>query len=132
MESRIKNVLHFKKHTLWFILVGFAVVITLFFVAYLNTQRTSKLDGKEISLTLDDLKMIAEKGDSVSWEDFAPYDGQEIGSGLYIMSYQMESPYSVLVGGVPGKKPMYINLYNNKTQRYIDIRQENIEEFTKE
>lgn len=132
MKSRIKNVLHFKKRTLWFLFVGLAVVITSYFVVSINIQRTSKSDNKEIFLTLDDLKLIAKKGDSVSFEDFVPYDGQEIGSGLYIMSYQMESPYSVLVGGVPGKKPMYVNLYDNKTQKHIDIRQENIEEFIQE
>lgn len=132
MKSKSKIVLYFKKRTLWFLLIGLVVVITSCFVASLNIQRTSKSDEKESSLTLDDLKLIAKKGDSVSFEDFLPYDGQDIGSGLYIMSYQMESPYSVLVGGVPEEKPMYVELYDNKTQKHIDIRQENIEEFIHE
>lgn len=132
MKSKSKIVLYFKKRTSWFLLVGLVVVITSCFVVSLNIQRTSKSDEKESSLTLDDLKLIAKKGDSVSFEDFLPYDGQDIGSGLYIMSYQMESPYSVLVGGVPGEKPMYVELYDNKTQKHIDIRQENIEEFIHE
>lgn len=132
MKSKSKIVLYFKKRTSWFLLVGLVVVITSCFVVSLNIQRTSKSDEKESSLTLDDLKLIAKKGDSVSFEDFSPYDGQDIGSGLYIMSYQMESPYSVLVGGVPGEKPMYVELYDNKTQKHIDIRQENIEEFIHE
>ena len=132
MKSKSKIVLYFKKRTSWFLLVGLVVVITSCFVVSLNIQRTSKSDEKESSLTLDDLKLIAKKGDSVSFEDFSPYDGQDIGSGLYIMSYQMESPYSVLVGGVPGEKPMYVELYDNKTQKHIDIRQENIEELIHE
>jgi beta-lactamase regulating signal transducer with metallopeptidase domain len=87
------------------------------------------LFGNEKFLTLDELKLIAKKGDAVSWDDFAPYHGQSLGSGLYIRSYPMEPPYYVNVGGVPGELPMYIHLGSTETEQYIDIRQESIEEF---
>lgn len=87
------------------------------------------LFGNERLLTLEELKVIAKKGEDISWEDFEPYHGKDIGSGLYIMYYPLEQPYSVIVGGVPNKKPMYINLSSNKTKQYIDIRQESIDEF---
>lgn len=132
MKSRIKNVLHYNR-SLWVILAVLAVVVAFIAAFAFTPQQTSKKwIGKENTLTLDELKVIAKKGEAISWEDFAPYDGQDIGSGLYIMNYPMESPYSVLVGGVPGKKPMYVNLNNTETERYIDIRQENIDEFIQE
>ncbi|SNS47639.1 Signal transducer regulating beta-lactamase production, contains metallopeptidase domain [Anaerovirgula multivorans] len=87
------------------------------------------LFGNENFLTLDELKLIAQKGDAISWDDFAPYDGRDVGSGLYIMHYPMEQPYYVRVGGVPGEPPMYIRLCSTETEQYIDIRQESIDEF---
>ncbi len=133
MKSKIKNTLHYKSTTRWGLLVVLAVVVICFMAFASNQQKISKKwNDKENSLTLDELKMLAKKGDAISWEDFAPYYGQDIGSGLYIMNYPLESPYSVLVGGVPGKSPMYVHLNNTKTELYIDIRQEDIDEFIHE
>lgn len=87
------------------------------------------LFGNENFLTLDELKLIAQKGDAISWDDFASYHGQDVGSGLYIMRYPMEPPYYVTVGGVPGEPPMYVRLCSTETQQYIDIRQESIDDF---
>ncbi|RCX07067.1 BlaR1 peptidase M56, partial [Anaerobacterium chartisolvens] len=87
------------------------------------------LFGNENFLTLDELKLIAQKGDAISWDDFASYHGQDVGSGLYIMRYPMEPPYYVMVGGVPGEPPMYVRLYSTETEQYIDIRQESIDDF---
>lgn len=87
------------------------------------------LFGYKESLTLDALKQIAEKGEAISWDDFAPYQGQDIGFGLYVMRYPMEQPYYVNVGGVPGETPMYVRLCSSMTEQYIDIRQESIDEF---
>jgi len=87
------------------------------------------LFGTENFLTLDELKLIAQKGDAISWDDFATYHGRDVGSGLYIMHYSMEPPYYVTVGGVPGEPPMYVRLCSTETEQYIDIRQESIDEF---
>lgn len=87
------------------------------------------LFGNENFLTLNELKLIAQKGDAISWDDFAPYNGQDIGFGLYIMHYPMEPPYFVRVGGVPGEPPMYVHLGSTETEQYIDIRKESIDEF---
>ncbi|WP_165835576.1 M56 family metallopeptidase [Ruminiclostridium sufflavum] len=89
------------------------------------------LFGNERFLTLDELKLIAKKGDAVSWDDFALYYGQDIGFGLYIMHYSMEEPYYVRVGGVPGESPMYARLYSAETEKSIDILQESIDDFVK-
>ncbi|BCJ94883.1 hypothetical protein acsn021_24520 [Anaerocolumna cellulosilytica] len=87
------------------------------------------LFGNEKLLTMDELKLIASKGDAISWDDFAPYNGQDIGFGLYIMHYPMEPPYYVRVGGVPGESPIYVYLGSTETGQDIDIRQESIDEF---
>lgn len=85
--------------------------------------------GDKPLLTIDELKTIAQKGDAISWEDFAAYDGRDVGFGLYIMLYPMEEPYYVTVGGVPEKTPIYIRLCSTKTEHYIDIREESIDDF---
>lgn len=80
-------------------------------------------------LTLNELKTIAQKGELISWEDFAPFDGRDVGFGLYIMNYPMTEPYYLRVGGVPDETPMYIRLHSVDTEEYIDIRHERIDDF---
>lgn len=80
-------------------------------------------------LTIDELKTIAQKGDAISWEDFSAYEARAIGSGLYIMLYPMAEPYYVTVGGIPQETPMYVRLCSTKTEQYIDIREESIDQF---
>ncbi|MCI8402099.1 MAG: hypothetical protein HFI38_08470 [Lachnospiraceae bacterium] len=81
-------------------------------------------------LTLDDVVMLSQKGDSLTWSDFGRYQGQDIGSGLYIMRYEIDELFEVLIGGVPGETPMYIYLkVNNEADDRIDIRTENVSTF---
>ena len=81
-------------------------------------------------LTLDDVVLLAQKGDALTWSDFEPYQGQEIGSGLYIMRYRINELFEVWVGGVPDETPMYIYLrVNNKADDRIDIRTEDVPAF---
>ena len=88
--------------------------------------------GKSIKLTLKIVKKLSKKGDKLSWKDFETYDGKEIGSGLYIMLYPIDNKYELLVGGgSPEEDPMYINLANKDTKKYIDIRHDAIDKFLK-
>lgn len=80
-------------------------------------------------LTLEELKTIAQKGELISWEDFAAFDGRDVGSGLYIMIYPMAEPFYVRVGGVPDELPMYVQLCSAYTEQYIDITKESIDDF---
>ena len=74
-------------------------------------------------LTLDDVVMLSQKGDALSWSDFEQYQGREVGSGLYIMRYEIDELFDVLVGGVPDETPMYIELrVHNEAEDHIDIR----------
>ena len=81
-------------------------------------------------LTLDDVVMLAQKGDALTWSDFERYYGRDIGSGLYIMRYEIDELFDVLVGGVPDETPMYIYLrVNNEAGDRIDIRTEDVSTF---
>lgn len=81
-------------------------------------------------LTLDDVVMLSQKGDALTWSDFERYQGQVIGSGLYIMRYEIDELFEVWVGGVPDETPWYIYLRaNNEADDRIDIRTENVSAF---
>ena len=78
-------------------------------------------------LTLDDAVMLSQKGDALTWSDFEQYQGQEIGSGLYIMRYEIDELFDVLVGGVPNETPMYIRLRNQDINAWVDLREDSVE-----
>ena len=90
-----------------------------------------KDDGVEgRKLTLDDVVMLSQKGDTLSWSDFERYQGWDVGSGLYIMRYEIDELFDVLVGGVPDETPWYIYLrVNNEADDRIDIRTEDVSTF---
>ena len=88
--------------------------------------------GGTETLTLDDVRELAKKGSSLTWSDFKPYRGRDIGSGLYILEYVLEDGYTVLVGGVPQNAPMYILLCYGNERNSIDIRTEDVEAFIAE
>ena len=92
------------------------------------------LDSNVVSqggkLTLDDVITLSQKGDALTWSDFEQYQGQEVGSGLYIMRYKIDELFDVLVGGVPDVTPWYIYLrVNNEADDRIDIRTEDVSAF---
>ena len=78
-------------------------------------------------LTLDDVVMLSQKGDALSWSDFEQYQGREVGSGLYIMRYEIDELFDVLVGGVPNETPMYIRLRNQDINAWVDLREDSVE-----
>ena len=83
-------------------------------------------------LTLDDVIELSSKGDELVWEDLADYIGYETGSGLYIVTFDIDDNYTLVVGGTGAVgKPSYAHLtYNDDT--YIDIRTEDVEAFIAE
>ncbi len=86
-----------------------------------------KNDGIENrKLTLDDVVMLSQKKDALTWSDFERYQGQDTGSGLYIRRYEIDELFEVWIGGVLDETPMYIYLkVNNEADDAIDIRTEN-------
>lgn len=84
-------------------------------------------------LTLDDVVRLSKKGDKLGWEDFAQYKSKDVGSGLYILLYDIDDGYSLAIGGVPDEKPMYMRLsYDTAfSDDCIDIRTGDVEAFIK-
>lgn len=82
-------------------------------------------------LTLDKLLEIC-SGDcsKLSWSDFQRFECQEIGSGLYILQYDIEGKYSLTIGGVPDEDPWYMR-FAIEGEHFIDIREESIEDYLK-
>ena len=89
-------------------------------------------DKAKTKLTIEKTMELVEKGNTLTWSDFEQFeDSGDIGSGLYIIRYDMEEPYYVLIGGADmGEEPMYIRLVSTQNpDDYIDIRTENIKAF---
>ncbi len=62
-------------------------------------------------LTMEKLKaLVKEKGKDLTWSDFEPFEGNDVGSGLYIMKYPIDAAFTLVVGGTPTEKPWYIRL----------------------
>ena len=81
-------------------------------------------------MTIDDVKELAKKGDALDWSDFEEYKGEDVGSGLYIWQFELEKGFFLRVGGVPDRKPDYIDL-SRKYGEGIDIRTEDIDAYLK-
>ena len=59
-------------------------------------------DGATFSLektrmTLDDVLSLSEKGMALTWEDLRPFEGEDIGSGLYVYRYPIDDAYCLQV-----------------------------------
>ena len=87
--------------------------------------------NKDVKLTMADVRRLAaEKGEELTWSDFARYPSTETGSGLYILVYEIDENYRLMIGGMPNEKPMYIYLVSTTDdEKRIDIRRDDIEAF---
>lgn len=85
------------------------------------------------ALTLDKVEELSHKGGALTWADFEDYPSTATGSGLYILVYDIDSEYSLWIGGAaPEEEPMYIHLVRNSGgdhEEYIDIRTEDVSAF---
>ena len=121
VKERVKSVLNYKKPAFWLIAVA-AVVCAVVAVCFLTDPVVEK------ELTLDTVRVLAQKGDDLDWEDFADYPHTDVGSGLYVYRYEIEGDLAVLVGGKSLEtKPDYVNLVAGENQ--IDIRSGDLEGF---
>lgn len=98
--------------------------------AQITARQVARLAKEQ--LTRERVKELAQKGDDLTWEDFYPYAGEEVGSGLMILRYRLAEGGALWVGGTPVEKPWYIRLTRGDTtidEPYIDIRESDVEEF---
>lgn len=81
-------------------------------------------------ITLNDIKsLISEKGYDLNYDDFKDYLHFDVGSGLKIYHFPIDTNYSLMISDFNDNiKPDYIELYNDSHEK-IDIRTDNIENF---
>lgn len=109
------------------------VLMILIFSIILSVAGCYSKKEDENILSIEKVIELSQKGNDLSWNDFEKYEGKEVGSGLYILAYEINNEYHLIIGGGDKKEtPMYIRLvYNENKDDFIDIRQENVEEFIK-
>lgn len=111
---------------------GFPFVLLCLFLC-LMPGCSAAPNGTE-QLTVEAVRELAKKGEELAWSDLEPYPYEDVGSGLVIRLYPVDSSCSLMVGGgSPEQKPLYIRLVSNQnSEQYIDIRTGDIDAFLKE
>ncbi len=98
---------------------------------YLSVSNTSLYELQV--LTLEDVRALAKKGDSLLFEDFQKYKGANVSSNLdyYIMVYGVEGGYRLIVCSDQSGKPDSVNFEGiwEGGGSGIDIRYGDIDEF---
>lgn len=83
---------------------------------------------QEKKITVDDIIQLSKKGDDLTVSDFAPYNGEDIGSGICVMKYEIadsDDQFYLLVGSDGSSDILiYARLVNIETEEKIDIRSE--------
>ena len=97
--------------------------------AQITAQRVARL-AKE-SLTRERVAALAEKGDALTWGDFFPYPGDDVGSGLMILRFELAEGGTLWVGGTPAEeKPWYIRLCRGENlENYMELREADLEKY---
>ena len=88
--------------------------------------------NEKLDLTIERVIRLAEnKGEELTWSDFQMYNAIDTGSGLYILVYEIDETFDLMIGGgAPVSPPMYIRLVTKADRdNYIDIRTEDVEKF---
>ncbi|MGC5772323.1 hypothetical protein [Paenibacillus pabuli] len=100
----------------------------LLLLAILLLTSCQTLHGEQapkVSITMDELRALAEKGGSLSWNDFKAYPYEDEGSGLYIRKYDVEGGNQLIISGKSlDKKPDHIYVVNKDGEK-IDLLKEN-------
>ena len=77
------------------------IALVIAFVCAISLIGCSSEEVKR-DLTIDELKVIAEKGNNISWSDFDPFIySSEGGSGILFRTYPVGDNYVLHVGGSP-------------------------------
>lgn len=82
-------------------------------------------------LSLNDIIILSQKGEDLTWADFEKFPYIESGSGLYIRIYEINDLFRFSIGGgATEDKPIYMKLSAKiENEPFIDIRTENVTEF---
>lgn len=84
-------------------------------------------------LTMSTLIDLAYSGRTLTWDDFAPYEAESMGSGLLTLLYpvdRFDGEYQLRITGTPDASPYTIVLQSVRDQtEWIDIRMDDIQTF---
>lgn len=84
-------------------------------------------------LTMSTLIDLAYSGRTLTWDDFAPYEAESMGSGLLTLLYpvdRFDGEYQLRITGTPDASPYTIVLQSVRDQtEWIDIRTDDIKTF---
>ncbi len=84
-------------------------------------------------MTLPDVIALSKLGMDLTWEDLVGFEGRDIGSGLFVIIYEIDPEFYLLVGdGKTTGKPMYAELNSVSRGASCDIRQQDAEAFIRE
>lgn len=100
-----------------------------------NARISFEPKNEKLDLTIERVIRLAEnKGEDLTWSDFQMHNAIETGSGLYILVYEIDETFDLMIGGSsPVSSPMYIRLVTKADRdKYIDIRTEDVEKFISE
>lgn len=73
-------------------------------------------------LTLERVLELSEK-EELDWSDFDGYACEDIGSGLYILKYDIDRDFYLMVGGTGQGEPMYVRLVSAQNPKdYLELK----------
>ena len=89
------------------------------------------IEGRQ--MTLADVVELSKLGMELTWENLKEFNGADIGSGLYVVRYDIDPEFYLLVGdGKTTGKPMYASLNAVSNGASCDIREGDVETFIEE
>lgn len=98
---------------------------------YVENQTTvpgGNSEGRQ--MTLADVVELSKLGMELTWENLKEFNGADIGSGLYVVRYDIDPEFYLLVGdGKTTGKPMYASLNAVSNGASCDIREGDVETF---
>lgn len=92
----------------------------------------ARKESEKPSLSLNDIIILSQKGNELTWSDFEKFEYIETGFGLYIRRYEINDLFHFSIGGAgPNSEPMYMYLGVNgdDPEARIDIRDGGVTEF---
>ncbi|QOS79281.1 hypothetical protein JNUCC31_32325 [Paenibacillus sp. JNUCC31] len=106
--------------------LGLALLLLVTFCS--GCQTNNGQEESSSSIPLKELRALAEKGESLSWNDFKAYPYEDEGSGLYIRKYNVEGGHQLIISGKSlDNKPDHIYVVNKDGEK-IDLSKENIKD----
>ncbi len=91
------------------------------------------LSGGSKAMTLTDVVELSKLGMKLTWEDLKVYRGEDIGSGLHVVKFDIDQEFYLLVGdGKTTGEPMYAYLNATSNGASCDIRQSDVVAFIQE